>query len=114
MTNTYISSADVVVACPGGKIIGGPEPAGILLGRRDLVAAAFMNSAPHHAFARAMKVSKEEVVGMVKAIELLRSGRRNRDAEDTEWRAGVRPISDHISRVPRVFGQIHEPKNKQN
>src|SRR5437870_1523615 len=111
--NPYLSRGVDLVAYSGGKIIRGPQTAGILLGRRDLVAAAFMNSAPHHAFARAMKVSKEEVVGMVKAIELLRSGKRNRDAEDTEWRAWFRHISDTVSRVPGVSGEIIEPKDKQ-
>src|SRR5207247_10922469 len=78
----YLSRGVDLVAYSGGKIIRGPQTAGMLLGRKDLVAAAFMNSAPHHAFARAMKVSKEEVAGMVKAIEVLRTGKRNRDAED--------------------------------
>ena len=65
--NPYISRGVDLVAYSGGKIIRGPQTAGMLLGRKDLIAAAFMNSAPHHAFARAMKVSKEEVVGMVRS-----------------------------------------------
>ena len=85
----------------------------MLLGRKDLVAAAFMNSAPHHAFARAMKVSKEEIVGMVKAVELLRTGKRNRDAEDAEWRSWFRHITETVSKVPGVSGEIIEPKDKQ-
>jgi L-seryl-tRNA(Ser) seleniumtransferase len=85
----------------------------MLLGRKDLVAAAFMNSAPHHAFARALKVSKEEVAGLVKAIELLRSGKRNRDAEDAEWRNWFRHITETVSKVPGVSGTTIEPKDKQ-
>jgi len=101
-----------LVAYSGGKIIRGPQTAGMLLGRKDLVAAAFANSAPHHAFARAMKVSKEEVVGMVKAVELLRSGKRNRDAEDEEWRSWFRHIRETVSQIPGVSGQIIESKDK--
>ncbi|MBS1826647.1 MAG: aminotransferase class V-fold PLP-dependent enzyme [Acidobacteria bacterium] len=111
--NPYISRGVDLVAYSGGKIIRGPQTAGMLVGRKDLVAAAFMNSAPHHAFARAMKVSKEEVVGMVKAIELLRTGKRNRDAEDAEWRAWFRHITDTLTRIPGVSGEIIEPKDKQ-
>jgi L-seryl-tRNA(Ser) seleniumtransferase len=110
--NPYISRGVDMVAYSGGKIIRGPQTAGMLLGRKDLIAAAFMNSAPHHAFARAMKVSKEEIVGMVKAVELLRSGKRNRDAEDAEWRAWFRHITDTVSKVSGVSGEIIESKDK--
>ena len=111
--NPYLARGADLVAYSGGKIIRGPQTAGMLLGRKDLVAAAFMNSSPHHAFARAMKVSKEEVAGMVRAIELLRSGKRNRDAEDAEWRAWFRHITAVVTRVPGVSGEIIEPKDKQ-
>lgn len=111
--NPYLTRGADLVAYSGGKIIRGPQTAGMLLGRKDLIAAAFMNSAPHHAFARAMKVSKEEIVGMVKAIELLRSGKRNRDAEDKEWRSWFLHITNQVSKVPGVSGEIIEPKDKQ-
>ncbi len=110
--NPYISRGVDLVAYSGGKIIRGPQTAGMLLGRKDLIAAAFMNSAPHHAFARAMKVSKEEIVGLVKAIELLRAGKRNRDAEDAEWRSWFRHIGDTLSKVPGVSSQIIESKDR--
>jgi L-seryl-tRNA(Ser) seleniumtransferase len=110
--NPYLSRGVDLVAYSGGKIIRGPQTAGMLLGRKDLIAAAFMNSAPHHAFARAMKVSKEEIVGMVKAIELLRSGKRNRDEEDDEWRSWFRHIGEVVSKVPGVSSQIIESKDK--
>lgn len=111
--NPYLSRGADLVAYSGGKIIRGPQTAGILLGRKDLIAAAFMNSAPHHAFARAMKVSKEEIVGMVKAIEMLRSGKRNRDVEDKEWRSWFLHITNTVSKVSGVSGEIIEPKDKQ-
>jgi L-seryl-tRNA(Ser) seleniumtransferase len=111
--NPYISRGADLVAYSGGKIIRGPQTAGMLLGRKDLIAAAFMNSAPHHAFARAMKVSKEEIAGMVKAVELLRTGKRDRDAEDAEWRSWFRHIADRVSKIPGVSGEIIEPKDKQ-
>src|SRR5262249_38835646 len=45
-----------LVAYSGGKAIRGPQCAGLLLGRKDLCQAAWINSAPHHAFARSLKV----------------------------------------------------------
>lgn len=110
--NPYLSRGVDAAAYSGGKIIRGPQTAGMLLGRKDLIAAAFANSAPHHAFARAMKVSKEEIVGMVKAVELLRSGKRNRGTEDEEWRSWFRYIGETVSRVPGVSSQIIESKDK--
>jgi L-seryl-tRNA(Ser) seleniumtransferase len=53
----------------------GPQNAGLLIGRRDLVRAAWANSAPHHSFGRALKVSKESIVGMLKTVEIWRSER---------------------------------------
>jgi L-seryl-tRNA(Ser) seleniumtransferase len=66
--NPYIAQGADLVAYSGGKIIRGPQGAGLLVGRRDLVRAAWANSAPHHAFGRAMKVTKEEIVGMLRAV----------------------------------------------
>jgi L-seryl-tRNA(Ser) seleniumtransferase len=110
--NPYLSRGADLVAYSGGKIIRGPQTAGMLLGRKDLITAAFSNSAPHHAFARMVKVSKEEVAGMVKAIEMLRSGKRNRDAEDEEWRGWFRHIGDTVSKAGGVSYRIIEPKDK--
>jgi L-seryl-tRNA(Ser) seleniumtransferase len=110
--NPYLSRGVDLVAYSGGKIIRGPQTAGMLLGRKDLIAAAFMNSAPHHAFARMVKVSKEEIVGLVKAVELLRTGKRNRDAEDAEWRSWFKHIGDTVGRVSGVSSQIIESKDK--
>ena len=49
--NPYIAQGADLVAYSGGKIIRGPQGAGLLVGRRDLVRAAWANSAPHHALA---------------------------------------------------------------
>src|SRR5213079_3587344 len=68
--NPYIALGADMVAYSGGKIIRGPPTAGLLVGRQELVHAAWANSAPHHAFGRAAKVSKEEIVGMLRAVEI--------------------------------------------
>jgi L-seryl-tRNA(Ser) seleniumtransferase len=59
-----------LVAFSGGKGLRGPQSAGLLLGRKDLVAAARLNASPNgNALGRGMKVNKEEMVGMLAAIE---------------------------------------------
>ena len=54
-----------LVAFSGGKNLRGPQCSGLLLGRKDLVEAAYANSSPHIAFGRIAKVGKEEIVGLL-------------------------------------------------
>jgi L-seryl-tRNA(Ser) seleniumtransferase len=61
--------ADLVIYS-GGKGIRGPQDSGMLAGRRDLIEAARLNGNPHAAIGRGMKVSKEAMVGLWKAIDL--------------------------------------------
>ena len=61
--NVHLENGATLVAYSGGKCLRGPQTAGLLLGRKDLVQAAWVHSAPHHGFARAMKVGKEEAIG---------------------------------------------------
>ena len=58
-----------LVAFSGGKQLRGPQCSGLLLGRKDLVAAAYANSSPNNHFARIAKVGKEEIVGLLVAVE---------------------------------------------
>ncbi len=58
-----------LVAFSGGKGIRGPQSAGMLLGRKDLIAAARLNAPPRDGIGRGMKVNKEEMVGMLAAVE---------------------------------------------
>lgn len=107
--NPYLALGADLVAYSGGKILRGPQGAGMLLGRKDLVRAAWANSAPHHAFGRAMKVSKEEIVGMVVAVESFLKT-RNLQAEFKEWEGWFAHISERISAVPGVKAQIRGPQ----
>lgn len=73
--NPYIALGADMVAYSGGKIIRGPQTAGLLVGQHDLIRVAWANSAPHHSFGRTGKVSKEEIVGMLRAVEVWRKER---------------------------------------
>ncbi|MBS1824666.1 MAG: aminotransferase class V-fold PLP-dependent enzyme [Acidobacteria bacterium] len=99
--NPYLSRGADVVAYSGGKILRGPQSAGVLLGRKDLIQAAWTNSAPHHGYGRAMKVSKEEIVGMVTALELFTTT-RDLQAEYRTWESWYKMISDEITRIDGV------------
>ena len=59
-----------LVSFSGGKGIRGPQSTGILAGRRDLIKAVTLNASPNQALARAAKTSKEEIAGLVVALEL--------------------------------------------
>src|SRR5262245_48726471 len=68
LSNFTKQGADLV-AFSGGKQLRGPQCSGLLLGRKDLVAAAYANSSPNNHFARIAKVGKEEIVGLLVAVE---------------------------------------------
>jgi L-seryl-tRNA(Ser) seleniumtransferase len=68
LTRWFRAGADLVVVS-GGKGLRGPQSTGILGGRKDLVEAASLNSAPHTGIGRGMKVGKEEIVALIVALE---------------------------------------------
>ena len=90
----------------------GPQSAGLLLGRKDLVRAAWIHSAPHHGFARSMKVGKEEAIGMLMAVEMWL--KRDHKAEWDRWLAWLDHIAKRVSAVDGVKTSIVEPKGLSN
>jgi L-seryl-tRNA(Ser) seleniumtransferase len=106
--NPYLAAGADLVCYSGGKILRGPQTAGLLLGREDLVRAAFANSAPHHAFGRPMKVSKEEIVGMTAAVDAW-VNKRDIRAEYEEWKSWYAHITKVITQVAGVKTEVQEP-----
>jgi D-glucosaminate-6-phosphate ammonia-lyase len=103
----YLARGADLVAYSGGKTMRGPQCAGLLLGRKDLVWAAFMNGAPHHAVGRMMKVGKEEIMGMLAAVEVLMS--RGIDEDFRKWKSWLHEISDIVGQVPGVRTTMQDP-----
>ncbi len=99
--NPFLSRGADLVAYSGGKILRGPQCAGLLLGRKDLITAARMNIAPHHGFLRALKVGKEEIMGMVAAIEVW-SSTRDLQAEYRMWESWFAEIGAVVTKIPGV------------
>jgi L-seryl-tRNA(Ser) seleniumtransferase len=102
--NVHLQRGATLVAYSGGKYIRGPQSAGLLLGRKDLVRAAWVHSAPHHGYARAMKVGREEMIGALVAVE--NWVKRDHDAEWKQWVARCDYIADHASKIPGVTASV--------
>jgi uncharacterized pyridoxal phosphate-dependent enzyme len=97
----YANMGYDLIAFSGGKAIRGPQCAGLLIGKSDLVANALLNNCPHEdTIGRNQKVGKEEIVGMVKAIELYLQ--EDHDALNREWQRRLDYISSQITKVPTV------------
>mgnify|MGYP001246817080 FL=1 len=98
-----------LVAFSGGKGLRGPQSAGLLLGKREYIEAARMHTPPRgETIARGMKVNKEEVLGMLAALELYLEKDHNKEWE--MWESQIKLISDSASSVKGVETEIHVPK----
>ena len=106
--NPYLALGADLVAYSGGKVIRGPQGAGMLVGRKDLVRAAWANSAPHHAFGRALKVTKEEIIGMLTAVEVWRGG-RDIEADFREWNRWYAEITERVTKVEGISATVIPP-----
>src|ERR1700732_4720417 len=92
----------------GGKGLRGPQCSGLLLGRKDLIEAAMLNTSPWEgAVCRAMKVGKEEIVGLLTAVETWL--KTDLDALNREWNARVARIEKLVKTVPGVDTDISIP-----
>jgi L-seryl-tRNA(Ser) seleniumtransferase len=110
--NVHLQSGASLVGYSGGKCLRGPQTAGLLLGRKDLVKAAWVHSAPHHGFGRAMKVGKEEAIGMLLAVEMW--VKRDHDAEWKQWTAMLAHIDARVRQVAGVTTSISQPNGLSN
>jgi L-seryl-tRNA(Ser) seleniumtransferase len=110
--NVHLDAGAALVGYSGGKCLRGPQSAGILLGRKDLVRAAWVHSAPHHGFARSMKVGKEEAVGMLAAVEMW--VRRDHQAEWRQWVSWLDHIARRVSAIEGVTTAIDQPAGLSN
>jgi len=79
-----------LVAFSGGKGLRGPQCAGLLLGRKDLIEAAILNDCPYEdTIGRPCKVGKEEIAGMFAAVERYLSVDHDAEWKDWERRIGA-------------------------
>jgi len=90
-----------LIAFSGGKAVRGPQCAGLLIGKKDLIAYALLNNSPHEdTIGRSQKVGKEEIVGMIKALELYLQ--EDHEALNKEWQRRLEYISGQVTKVSSV------------
>lgn len=98
-----------LVCFSGGKGIRGPQNAGLLLGKKELIAAAARNNNPvDDVVGRGQKVAKEQIVGMVAAVDWLLS--QTDDGMEKEFRGRAQRIAKYLSSVPTLTSQIYVPE----
>jgi D-glucosaminate-6-phosphate ammonia-lyase len=128
---TFIAAGADLVAFSGGKHIQGPQATGILCGRRDLIMSAALQhqdmdvfpetwplrsliengtviGPPHHGIGRGFKVSKEEIAGLVTALELYQT--RDLKAERARWTADMECVVAQMRDVPGVAARVLFPQ----
>lgn len=103
----YLADGVDVVTYSGGKCLRGPQSSGLALGRKDILAAAFMNGAPHHSIGRPMKASKEEVMGLLAAVEQWQ--KRDHEAEWKQWEGYLKTVADAVSTLASIETEIRQP-----
>jgi D-glucosaminate-6-phosphate ammonia-lyase len=97
-----------LVCVSGGKAIRGPQSAGILMGRKDLIAAARLHAPPRGGnIGRGMKVNKEEVLGMYVALEKYIN--QDHAKEWKEWEARVGHVEKALQKVAGVQTEAFVP-----
>src|SRR2546426_4213877 len=98
-----------LVAFSGGKGLRGPQSAGLLLGRTDLIGAARLNAPPNgNTVGRGMKVNKEEIVGMLAALEVYLA--KDHAAEQREFEGRADAIRKSAAAVPGVKAEVFVPE----
>lgn len=98
-----------IVAFSGGKGIRGPQSAGLLLGKKELIQAARLNGPPNSdAIGRGMKVNKEELLGMMAAIELY--VKKDHQAEWNEWEKRIKLIADSLASIKGITTETYVPE----
>jgi uncharacterized pyridoxal phosphate-dependent enzyme len=97
-----------LVVFSGGKGIRGPQSAGLLLGRKDLIEAGRLNGSPNSdTVCRSNKVNKEELVGILVALEMFMD--RDHDAVWKDWEGRCETISQAVKDVPGVTTEVLVP-----
>ena len=96
-----------LVTFSGGKGIRGPQNAGLLLGKRNLIEAAVKNNNPYDGIARGQKVAKEQIVGMVAAVDWLLE--QTDESMAKEFHARAERVMGELKGLPSVQAEIFTP-----
>ena len=109
----YIAQGADLVSFSGGKGVLGPQSTGILAGRADLVEAAYANAAPNsESIGRAAKVCKEEIAGLVTALEIFVD--TDFDAVQADWRAKSAHVAGRLADIPGLYVELSEAQPERD
>lgn len=108
----HLARGATIVAYSGGKAICGPQCAGLLFGDKDILMAAWQASAPHHGPGRDNKVGKEEMLGMLAAVEAWT--KRDHSAEWERWLSWLDLIDKKLTAIDGVTSEITQPRGLSN
>ena len=104
----YANMGYDLITFSGGKAMRGPQCAGLLIGHEDLVHYALLNNSPYEdTLGRGQKVGKEEIVGMIKALEIYLA--EDHDALAKEWQSRLETVSRQITKIPGVTTAFFTP-----
>ncbi|CAG5002214.1 hypothetical protein DYBT9275_02840 [Dyadobacter sp. CECT 9275] len=106
--NIHLQAGAAVVAYSGGKVLRGPQCAGLLLGNKDILMSAWQASAPHHGPCRDNKIGREEIIGMLAAVETWAT--RDHKAEMKTWVSWLETISKKVSGINSVQVNLRDPE----
>ena len=110
--NIYLQRGSTFVGYSGGKCLRGPQCSGLILGRKDLLQAAWISGAPHHGHGRTMKIGKEEMIGLLAAVEMWMQ--RDHKKEDEMWTGWMQTIADRVQKVDGVTAAVRQPRGLGN
>ena len=95
-----------LVVFSGGKGLRGPQSSGLVVGKKEFVEAVRLNSNPYSAIGRGMKVGKEEIMGLLTAVELFLA--RDESEELAEWHASMTHIVEAVQHIPGVQAEVRD------
>jgi D-glucosaminate-6-phosphate ammonia-lyase len=110
--NVHLQKGATIVAYSGGKAIRGPQCAGLLLGRKDILMSAWQASSPHHGPGRDNKVGREETIGMLAAVEAW--VKRDHAGEWKTWLSWLDNIAKRVGTIESVKTSVREPTGLSN
>jgi D-glucosaminate-6-phosphate ammonia-lyase len=108
----HLQRGATIVAYSGGKAICGPQCAGLLLGKKDILMSAWQASSPHHGPGRDNKVGREEMIGMLAGVEAW--VKRDHKGEWKQWLSWLDFISKKVSAIDGINTKVEEPTQLSN
>ncbi|NLL61825.1 MAG: aminotransferase class V-fold PLP-dependent enzyme [Candidatus Atribacteria bacterium] len=96
----FVKMGADIVLFSGGKDIRGPQSSGLMVGKKDIVEICRLHGYPHHAIGRPMKLDKETIMGLVRAIELYL--KEDHQQRIKKWEEQVEYLKKGLDNIPYI------------